>query len=170
MDILIIIAIGFLGDYFSKLWALNTLKSGKTVDLIKGYLDFEYLENRGAAFGLFQGKMPILGILSLVIVIVLLIHLLRMKEKDLFYRFSVALIISGALGNMYDRFFRGYVVDFIHFHLDSKWHFPTFNVADMLVVIGAFLMIIHLIKSEDKSNKVKTNEVKINEGSKNERR
>ncbi len=63
---------------------------------------------------------------------------------------SLSLIVGGALGNAYDRFIYTFVVDFIHFHIRDSWHFPTFNVADMLVVIGAGLMILFILLIEPK--------------------
>lgn len=149
MGIFILIILGILIDYFSKLWALNTLSKGLVIDIIPNYLDFEYLENRGAAFGIFQGKMLALSLVTILIVLALIITLIRAKNSSVLYRISLALIISGALGNLYDRLIRGFVVDFIHFHLNNTWHFPTFNFADMLVTFGAFFMIIYLIRSDE---------------------
>lgn len=141
----IIIILGLAGDYFSKQWALANLATGKVVDLIPNYLDFAYLENRGAAFGIFQGQVQLLSIIAVGISLVILLYLIKNKDAHPLMKVSLSLIIAGALGNVYDRLNYGFVVDFIHFHLNELWHFPTFNVADMCVVIGAGLMIIFVL-------------------------
>ncbi len=141
----IIIIVGLVGDFFSKQWALETLKTGKVVDLIPGYLDFSYVENRGAAFGIFQGQVQVLSIISVGIALAILVYLIKNKNQHFLMKASLSLIVAGALGNVYDRLNYGFVVDFIHFHLNEMWHFPTFNVADMCVVVGAGLMMIYVL-------------------------
>jgi len=146
----IIIILGIAADYFTKRWALGALTSGQVIDLIPGYLDFSYVENRGAAFGMFQGQIRVLGIISVVVAAGLLFYLLKTKDLHVMMKVSLSLIVAGALGNAYDRFIYTFVVDFIHFHIRDSWHFPTFNVADMLVVIGAGLMILFILLIEPK--------------------
>lgn len=146
----IVMIVGIALDYFSKRWVLDTLTQGRVVDLIPGYLDFSYVENRGAAFGIFQGQIRILGVISLVMAALLLVYLLKKRDLHLLMKISLSLIVAGALGNAYDRFFYGFVVDFIHFHIREVWHFPTFNVADMCVVIGSGLMILYVLFIEGK--------------------
>ena len=141
----ITILLGLAADFFSKQWAVDTLKSGNVVDLIPGYLDFAYLENRGAAFGIFQGQVQLLSIISVGIALAILVYLLKNKEAHPLMKISLSLLVAGALGNVYDRLNYGFVVDFIHFHINEVWHFPTFNVADMCVVIGAGLMILYVL-------------------------
>ncbi len=141
----IVIILGLAGDFFSKQWVLENLAGGKVIDLIPGYLDFSYLENRGAAFGIFQGQVQLLSIIAVGVALVILIYLLRNKGLHPAAKLSLSLIIAGALGNVIDRVRYGFVVDFIHFHIKNQWHFPTFNVADMCVVAGAALMILYVL-------------------------
>ncbi|KAF5071546.1 Lipoprotein signal peptidase [anaerobic digester metagenome] len=141
----IIIILGIAGDYLSKRWALANLTAGQVIDLIPGYLNFSYVENRGAAFGIFQGQIRVLGVISLVMGTLLLLYLVKNRSVHPLIKISLSLIVAGALGNAYDRFFYGFVVDFIHFHLNSTWHFPTFNVADSCVVVGSGLMILYVL-------------------------
>lgn len=140
-------------DRLTKIWAVNTLSSGKVIDIIKGYFDFSYVENRGAAFGILQGNTILLGIISLVFLAYLLFLFFKSKSPSKLYKVSLGLIISGALGNLYDRFIYKYVVDFIHFHWQETYHFPTFNIADMAVVVGTFLLLAYYFFIEPKENK-----------------
>lgn len=149
----IIIILGIAVDFLSKRWVLANLTGGRVIDLIPGYLDFTYVENRGAAFGIFQGQIRILGIISLVMGTALLIYLVTRRQEHPLMKAALALIVAGAFGNAYDRFIYEFVVDFIHFHLQDAWHFAVFNVADMCVVIGAGLMIVYVLFIEGKGAK-----------------
>lgn len=110
--------------------------------IIKGLFDLTYVQNNGGAWGLLGGYTWILLALTLLIMILCIALLIKsgLKNKVLFW--SVMLILSGGIGNMIDRIFRGgVVVDFIQF---SFWPtFPVFNIADIAVCIGAGLLIIY---------------------------
>lgn len=141
----IIIVIGLIIDRVTKLWAMgDNVKAG--IDVIEGFFTFEYLENRGAAFGIFQDKLFFLAIFTAIVVIGLIVFIIKKKPKHLVLRTSLALIIGGALGNLYDRVVYKFVVDFIQVHYKDIYYFPTFNVADMLVVVGTFLLAICIIR------------------------
>ncbi|MEA4826645.1 MAG: signal peptidase II, partial [Clostridium sp.] len=101
---------------------------------------------RGAAFGIFQGKVFLLTAVTLLVVIGMIYYLIKYKPDSKVLRLSFALIISGAIGNLYDRVFYKYVVDFILLHYRDIYYFPTFNVADMLVVVGTFLLAICVLR------------------------
>lgn len=145
MIYLIIIILGLVIDRLSKIYAVNNLM-GKNID---GKLfNFTYLENRGAAFGILQDKRLIFIILTSAIVIYLFYYFIKnIKTSPMILNLSLAMIISGAIGNFYDRLIQGYVVDFIEF---SFVKFPVFNVADILVTVGCALMIIYIILHGDK--------------------
>ncbi|MGH4120054.1 signal peptidase II [Clostridium sp.] len=147
MEILIVF-LGLLLDRLSKIWALGTLKENSAVVLIKDFFSLEYLENRGAAFGILQNKIIILAIVTLLVISGMIYYIIAYKPKSKLVRISFALIISGALGNLYDRLFYKYVVDFILLHYKDVYYFPTFNVADMLVVLGTFVLMISILKGE----------------------
>lgn len=141
----IIIILGLAADMVTKRWAFDQLRPGRVVDLIPGYLDLSYLENRGAAFGIFQGQARLLGIASAAVALGIFFYLIRNKKMHNLMKAALALIVTGALGNVIDRLRYGFVVDFIHFHLKDAWHFPTFNVADICVSVGAGLMILYIL-------------------------
>ncbi|HEY5562579.1 MAG TPA: signal peptidase II [Clostridiaceae bacterium] len=151
MEIVIII-LGFIIDRLTKLWAVKELSTGKEIVIIKDFFSFSYLENRGAAFGMFQNKQFVLIILTSIVALAVIYYLIRFKPKNIFMRISLALIISGALGNIFDRVRFRYVVDFIYVHYQSH-SFPTMNVADMMVTVGTFLMAFFLLKEDLNGNK-----------------
>jgi len=147
--IYIIFVIGLILDYITKIWALDTLKGKPDITIIKGFFDLSYLENRGAAFGIFQGRVYLLAAVTLVIIGVFFFYYLRTKKKTLLFTVSTALILTGALGNLVDRLRYGFVVDFISWHWKDAYYFPTFNVADICITIGTGLLVIYILKEVD---------------------
>ena len=147
MEILIIF-FGLLLDRLTKVWALSSLKENNGVILIKDFFKLEYLENRGAAFGILQNKLVLLALVTLLVIAGMIYYIIKYKPKSKLLRISFALIISGALGNLYDRLFYKYVVDFILLHYKDVYNFPTFNIADSLVVIGTLILAISIVKDE----------------------
>lgn len=116
------------------------------IEVVPGYLDFSYAENPGAAFGVLStAPKPLrLGLFTITACGACL-ALLWTFSRGLFgpfYAWSVPFIVSGAVGNLIDRFRFGYVVDFIRFHIHDGWEYPTFNVADITIAIGAVLLLI----------------------------
>lgn len=143
----IIIILGILLDRITKIWA-KALKGTEGIEIIKNFFAFEYLENRGAAFGIFQNKVLFLSIFTFIVLGGIVFYLVKYKPKSKFIRVGLALIISGALGNLYDRIFYNYVVDFILVHYKDVYYYPTFNVADIFVVVGTIILAISIIKEE----------------------
>ena len=116
------------------------------VVLIDGYLEFRYAENCGAAFG-FMRDMPTLvrkGVFYVAAAgaVFLLLWMFVTGRGGTLFAISVPLIIAGAVGNFVDRVRLGYVVDFVRFHLNDRWAYPTFNVADAWITIGVTLILI----------------------------
>ena len=145
MIYLIIIILGLVVDRLTKIYAVNNLME-KSID--GKLINLTYLENRGAAFGILQDKRRVFIILTTAIVLYLLYYFVKnIKTSPIILNLSLAMIISGAIGNFYDRLIQGYVVDFIEF---SFVQFPVFNVADILVTAGCALMIIYIILHGDK--------------------
>jgi signal peptidase II len=144
----VIIFFGLLFDRLTKLWALNSLKDTDGVILIKDLFKLEYLENKGAAFGIMQNKVIFLALVTFLIITGMTYYIIKYKPKSTFLRISIAMVISGALGNLYDRLFYKYVVDFILVHYKDVYYFPTFNIADSLVVVGTIILAISIVKDE----------------------
>lgn len=147
--IYIIFVIGLILDYVTKIWAIDTLKGKPDITIINGFFDLSYLENRGAAFGIFQGRVYLLAAVTIVIIGGFYFNYLRTKKKTLLFTVSTALILTGALGNLIDRLRYGFVVDFISWHWKGAYYFPTFNVADICVTIGTGLLVIYILKEVD---------------------
>jgi len=127
-------------DQWTKYMVLLHIKPVDSMPLIQGVLSFTYHENRGAVWGIMQGQIPILIVSTVIILAVVLWIYSRIPDtkKYLWLRIIAVMVTAGAIGNFIDRLFRHYVVDFIYFELID---FPIFNVADMYVVIAAFLLI-----------------------------
>jgi signal peptidase II len=152
MEFIIIIA-GILLDRITKIWAASSLLGNGDIVIIKGFFSLSYLENRGAAFGIFQNRVYLLAAVTIIVLLGMVYYMLRYKPESRLLKISFAFIISGALGNLYDRISYNYVVDFIMFHYKEVYYFPSFNVADMLVVSGTALMLLYLIKEEAKNGR-----------------
>jgi signal peptidase II len=129
-------------DQATKWLCVAFLKEAESVPLIRGFLHLTYVENRGAAFGSFSEHRWVFMIFSVVAIVAVTTYLLRFSENNRLLRCSLALIISGGVGNMFDRVGLGYVVDFIDFH--AIWQY-IFNIADCFVCIGAGLMVLYCI-------------------------
>lgn len=144
----LIIIFGLIADRITKLWALSSLKSIDNITVIKNYFAFEYLENRGAAFGILQNKIWLLAIVTMLVIGGMIFYLIKYKPSSKILRVAMAMIISGAIGNLIDRIYYKYVVDFILVHYKDIYYFPTFNAADILVSVGTFFLIISILKDE----------------------
>lgn len=131
-------------DQFTKHLAVVYLKDKDPFVLIHDVFVLEYLENRGAAFGILQGKRFVFVIITVIVVILLAYCFSRIPSTKRFHslRLVIVLIASGAIGNFIDRSGQGYVVDFFYFELIN---FPVFNVADIYVTCSAILLIILIL-------------------------
>ncbi|MDO5776061.1 MAG: signal peptidase II [Eubacteriales bacterium] len=128
-------------DQITKYAAVAGLRDSGPYVILDNVLELLYIENRGAAFGIMNGMRIFFLILAPLISCVLLagIACIPKERKYLPLKFTLSAIIAGALGNFIDRLINGYVVDFIYF---MPIDFPVFNVADIYVTCGAFLLVI----------------------------
>lgn len=110
--------------------------------IVPGFFSLFYIQNEGAAWGIFQGKMVFFYLVTLIVVGYLVYMFQQEKKKTKLVGISFALILSGAIGNFIDRLLNGYVVDM--FRLDFI-NFPIFNVADVCLTVGVVLMLIHVL-------------------------
>lgn len=132
-------------DQVTKFAAKTKLKPVYNVDLIQGYFSLSYVENRGAAFGIFRGNMLLLiGVTSLVTLFIIF-YIIKYKNINKYFRLSLILIAAGAIGNLIDRITLGYVVDFFHFYIRDIFDWPVFNIADISVVCGTILLALNII-------------------------
>ena len=139
-------------DQLLKIWVLGTLVGAPSVTLIPGLLQLTYVENRGAAFGIFQGKTQLLSIVTGIVLAGIIVALVMGKFKHKLVLWSMGLIIAGGVGNLIDRVLRGFVVDYIYF---VPINFPVFNLADCCVVSGTFLLVVYLLLIEPRQERRK---------------
>ena len=132
-----------LFDQISKIIVINNFELYESVILINNFLKFYYLNNTGASFGILSGKTLLIILISILMIVYLIKEIKNHKESNLLL-ISSSLIISGAFGNLIDRVFRGYVIDFISFTLFNR-EMPVFNLADTFITIGVILYIIMII-------------------------
>lgn len=126
-------------DQVTKIWSARAL-SVRPLVLIPGVLELTYLENRGAVWGLMQGWQIVFLVATFLFLGVLIwFYAKKRTEMTVLTRIILALLFSGAAGNMIDRVFLGYVRDMIYFRLIN---FPVFNVADSAITIAAALLIV----------------------------
>lgn len=144
MFVLLTIIVGvILADQLTKWLTVTCLAEGESFPLWRDVLHFTYVKNEGAAFGMLKDQRWLFMVFSSVAIVALMIYLFRFCPKKNMIRIPLAMIIGGGIGNMIDRIFLGYVVDFIDVTLI---HFAVFNVADSFVTVGAFLLMGYLLR------------------------
>lgn len=144
--IYILIILGLIGlDQISKFLAVKYLVNIGSIPIIKDIFHLTYVENRGAAFGMFQNNQMIFVVVALAACIFGLYYLYK-KQLNLLGKSAIILIIAGAIGNLIDRVRLGFVVDYFDFRI--VWNY-VFNVADVFVVVGTILLCIYIIFFEN---------------------
>jgi len=144
LQIVAVVAIAVLVaiDQLIKYYAVTLLEPIGSFPLLDGILQLSYVENTGAAFGSFSKYTVLLSVFTGIVLLCGFVYLLSGKCKPMFVYISAILILAGGAGNLIDRVFRGFVVDYIE---PLFIEFAVFNFADMLVCVGAALLIIYLI-------------------------
>ncbi|HOE95493.1 MAG TPA: signal peptidase II [Candidatus Sumerlaeota bacterium] len=135
-------AVVILLDQLTKWLAVAFLRGRPPLELIPGYLRLWYAENTGAAFSVLEGHTEILAGFSLIVSVVIFVWGWRLSPREQGLRVALGLILGGALGNLIDRVYLRYVIDFISAHWHYKYVWPTFNIADSAVCVGMFLLIV----------------------------
>ena len=154
----IVMGIVILGaDQLTKYYISANFVYGESVPFIKGFIDLQFFENSGSAWGMLSGKTWILLTITVVVMLVLITFMLKYGKNSKLLIWPESLEVSGGIGNLIDRVFRGgKVVDFLHFEFFPSY--PIFNIADIAVVMGAGLLILYFIVDtviESKKNKEK---------------
>lgn len=135
--IYLVMLLAFLADRFSKWWVAGYLAENGSIR-VTSWLTIREVYNRGIAFGLFQGIGPVVGWLTLLLLLGLFVYLVRLPRQAWLMRLGLAVLIGGAMGNLVDRIFAGVVLDFIETPLRQG----VFNVADVLIHVGVVLAIL----------------------------
>ncbi|MBD5092600.1 MAG: signal peptidase II [Clostridiales bacterium] len=150
-----VIGVILLVDLLTKAHIEKTMTIGESHPLIKGLIDITFTTNTGAGFGMFSGNTTALTVVTAIVIVAISIYLIFAQKETEWLRISLLFIVGGGLGNLIDRINPGYVRDFIQF---AFWEsFAIFNVADMFVTVGTFMLIVVLIvmlfKERNKSQK-----------------
>ena len=150
----------YMVDQVTKAWAARTLRLGDDLTIISGFFDLIYTENRGIAFGQLQSgglfARWFFVALAIAAAFAVLYYFMRTPRNDDRVLGACALLLAGILGNLTDRARLGYVIDFIALHAGS-YHWPTFNVADASITIGALLLAYDLVFAGRKTKSVASN-------------
>ncbi|MEF3309426.1 signal peptidase II [Paenibacillus sp. GYB004] len=129
-------------DQISKWKVVNGMENGQSIPLVEGVFHLTSHRNRGAAFGILQNQQWLFIVITAVVTIVILYFLPKAYRTQRRTGYALSMILGGALGNFFDRIFRGEVVDMLDFTLID---FPIFNVADLFITIGALIMVVDIL-------------------------
>jgi signal peptidase II len=146
----IVMVLGVVIDQVTKFLAVNYLPFETAVPIIGNIFSLQYIHNEGAAWSLMSGRVGLLIVITVIVTIFIGYLLYKTPKEQKLMRFSFALLIAGALGNIIDRVRLGYVIDFLSFP-----NFPIFNIADCCVTVAiAFIIILTLLDlKKDNANK-----------------
>jgi signal peptidase II len=137
-------------DLYTKHLVLQSFEYGEHL-YITSFFDLVRYHNEGAAFSFLAGAggwQRIFFSAIAIVASVVIVYLLRKHRTEKLFCFALALVLSGALGNLYDRLTLGYVVDFLFFHYQT-WYWPAFNVADSAICVGVALLLIDSFKKPE---------------------
>jgi signal peptidase II len=145
-------AVVLIADQLTKAWATATLKPVVYMEVLPGLFRLSYATNRGVAFSLFADSRLdirwVLSAVSLVAALFVIGYFRRAPADRPLLNVSLALLMAGIIGNMVDRVRLGEVVDFIELHWHGLYSWPTFNVADSAICVGAVLLALEMLREE----------------------
>ena len=139
-------------DLTSKVYFDNSLQMYQQIVVIPDLFSWTLAYNTGAAFSFLADSAGwqrwLFALIAVVVSAVLVVWLKRLGRNDTWLAIALALILGGALGNLYDRIVYGHVVDFILVHWQNRWYFPAFNFADSAICVGAVMLALDMYKSK----------------------
>lgn len=147
--IFIISVIVLFIDHFTKSIITAFLNVGESIAVIKNFFSITYIQNYGAAWGIFSDNSFVIIIATLISALVIYKFMYSFKSNKR-NNLAFGLVIGGLLGNLIDRTLFGYVRDFFDFNIFG-YNYPVFNISDIAIVVGVILLIVAIIKGEDKS-------------------
>ena len=146
-SVLLYAAFFFILDRITKLMIVNN-SHNLPVSVIDKFFTITFVKNPGVAFGWFPDwKLPPI-LMALVMIIIITYYSLKLPEEERITRWALALLVGGAVGNLYDRVTYGFVVDFFLFHFGT-FDFPVFNIADIIIDLGVFMLFIDIFFLSD---------------------
>lgn len=139
-------------DQVTKLIIHTRFHLGELVPVIQNYFNITYVRNYGAAFGIFSQfpagfREPFFAMIPLIALIAIMLILRTTKDNDYWQILALSLIFGGAIGNYIDRIRFKFVIDFLDFHWNEQYHWPSFNVADSAIVCGVTILFLQMMFS-----------------------
>lgn len=144
-----VIIIFLIIDIISKLIVSRVYTLNNSVSVINNFFSITYTHNYGGAWSLFSDSTILITVISIIVIIGIIIYLSKKKINNKIESLGYAFLLGGAIGNLIDRIIYGYVIDFLDFNIFG-YNFPIFNIADMGIVIGIFLIIVIEIRGNKK--------------------
>jgi len=142
----------FVLDQASKFYFEDALSLYQQIEVIPGYFSWTLAYNTGAAFSFLADSSGwqrwLFALIAVGVSGVLVVWLKRLKVDETWLAIALALVLGGALGNLYDRVAYGHVIDFILVHWQSRWYFPAFNLADSAITVGAIMLALDMFKTK----------------------
>ena len=142
----------FVLDQASKLYFDSSLQMYEQIVLIPDYLSWTLAYNTGAAFSFLADaggwQRWFFALIALAVSSVLVVWLKRLKAHETWLALALALVLGGAIGNLFDRVVYGHVIDFILVHWQNRWYFPAFNIADSSISVGAVMLALDMFKPQ----------------------
>ncbi|AMT90869.1 lipoprotein signal peptidase [Pseudomonas moraviensis] len=139
-------------DQASKFYFEAKLEMFQQIVIIPDLFSWTLAYNTGAAFSFLADSSGwqrwLFALIAIVVSAVLVVWLKRLGRNDTWLAVALALVLGGALGNLYDRVALGHVIDFILVHWQNRWYFPAFNIADSAITVGAIMLALDMFKSK----------------------
>ncbi|WP_350571393.1 signal peptidase II [Pseudomonas sp. H26/SER47-MNA-CIBAN-0231] len=139
-------------DQASKFYFESKLEMFQQIVIIPDLFSWTLAYNTGAAFSFLADSSGwqrwLFALIAIVVSAVLVVWLKRLGRNDTWLAVALALVLGGALGNLYDRVALGHVIDFILVHWQNRWYFPAFNIADSAITVGAIMLALDMFKSK----------------------
>lgn len=146
----LIVVLGLVADQASKLYIHGSMSLYQSIPVLDGLFNITYLRNKGAAFSFLANaswRIPFFITVTLVAAVVILVVLRKLRVDQRLAQVALAMIFSGAIGNLIDRIRLGEVIDFLDVYWKS-YHWPAFNVADSLICVGVALVAFDMLQEE----------------------
>ena len=149
---LLLVAATIALDRWSKVLIQKRFDLNESISLIDGFFNITYVRNTGVAFGIFDplslpAKSVLLSVFTAFAAVIVITYSVRSPLRNRLLQVALALVLGGALGNLYDRLAYGYVVDFLEFYVGS-FHWPSFNIADSAISVGVALLALEILRNE----------------------
>ena len=142
-------------------YAINkSFRLGESIPIIQNFFSLTYVRNTGAAFGLLANADPAFRVPFFVLVPIVALGAIafifkKIPAGDVKLSCALSLVVGGAIGNLIDRVYFGFVIDFLDFHWKYRYHFPAFNVADSAICVGVGILMLDLLGQEPQKNSMK---------------